>query len=196
MDNSGIQLLAGSFNLLEHLQLLDLSGNNIEEEMAIAIFNGIHAVGNSQSCLRVLDVSGNRLGVGAALALRRCFQFWPNLQTLSVSGTPYFVNVGDSGALVITEHHHFLPHLKSLDLSSNDITTENGLQLITNLSKCNNLDELDLQDNQFNDADCKMLRHAASKWIKQSPLLISGKMMKVPVTKDPATNNFNYLDYN
>ena len=167
---SGTVQFTGALCHHTNIQYLDLSRNNLGATEAKAIFTG----GALQSSLTVLNLSGNRIGKEGAHTISMCFEYWPNLRTLNVSGQTEVMNIGREGAKEITGKLYLCTQLTDLNLAGNCIDNDFTKLVILNLAECVNLTELDLNDNILSIDGTETVRRCATlSWKRSSMCRIS-----------------------
>ena len=171
LDNNNLQhhgaLVASALCKITSLTTLDLSNNNMTEEVAdkiaLAIGNNnsikeLHIRGNifradgiikiAQSlcgltCLNVLDASNNHITEGAAESVAKAILSNPALEELYLSD-----NQLGTGALKIIAALNNISKLRVLDLSSNNMSVAVATELAAVIISNSSLEDLRLSDNR------------------------------------------------
>ena len=128
-----------SYNKLKFIKNLDLQGNNIGSEGAVALADGLKSCNN----LQTLNLNSNNIGAEGAIALADGLKSCNNLKTLVLADS----NIGDEGAVALADGLKSCSNLQTLNLSDNDISAEGIVALVDALKSCNNLQELHLSAN-------------------------------------------------
>jgi Ran GTPase-activating protein (RanGAP) involved in mRNA processing and transport len=122
---------------------LNLSGNFISEPGVMPLPNGLAAC----TALSTLDLNENFIGVVGAKIISSCLQYWPNLQTLELSGRHGDSNIGKEGVVALAYKLPNCTQLSVLNLSDNDIDEYAASILVENLAKCKKIKRLYLENN-------------------------------------------------
>ena len=130
-----------SYNKLKFIKNLDLQGNNIGSEGAVALADGLKSCNN----LQTLNLYSNNIGAKGAIALADGLKSCNNLQELHLSNN-YF---GAEGTVALADGLKSCYNLQALNFSDNDISAEGIVALVDALKSCNNLQELQLSNNYF-----------------------------------------------
>jgi Ran GTPase-activating protein (RanGAP) involved in mRNA processing and transport len=125
------------------LTALNLSGNGVSELGVIPLPNGLAAC----TALSTLNLNKNCIGVGGAIVISCHLQYWPNLQTLELSGWHGYINIGKEGVVALACKLPNCTQLSVLNLSDNDIDEYAASILVENLAKCKKIKRLYLENN-------------------------------------------------
>ena len=122
-----------------YLQTLDLSGNNIGSNGAVALAKGLKHCTN----LKKLYLHCNSIGSDGALPLAEGLKCCTNLHALNLS----YNSIGSDGAVALAEGLKCCTNLQTLCLSYNTIGSDGVVALAKGLKCCTNLQTLDLLSN-------------------------------------------------
>ena len=124
-----------------YLQTLDLSGNSIGSDGAVALAEGLKCCTN----LQTLNLWSNSIGSNGTVALAEELKCCTNIQTLDLGSN----SIGSDGAVALAEGLKCCTNLQTLDLSFNSISSDGAVALAEGLKCCTNLQTLDLSYNSI-----------------------------------------------
>ena len=130
IGDEGAEALADGLKSCSDLQALYLNNNNIGDGGTVALTDGLKSCNN----LIVLYLHNNNIGAVGALALADGVKSWNNLQALNLSNN----NIGDGGAVALADGLKSCNNFLELYVSSNNIGAEVKAALKANL-KCDHL---------------------------------------------------------
>ena len=133
--------LCTALKCCNYLQTLDLSGNYIGSDGAVALAEGLKCCAN----LQTLDLRYSIICLDGAVALAEGLKCCANLQTLNLSYSRIF----SDGAVALAEGLKCCTYLQTLDLSTNYIGSDGSVALAEGLKCCTNLQRLDLSSNSI-----------------------------------------------
>ena len=196
---AGLYWLSSSLSQSKYLKNANLEYSRMKDYGAEEIFTSIYRMGRLQLFFTELNLAGNKIDFEGARALSSCLQYWPNLQSLDVSGgvcyddlSPVY-NIGRDGVMLLTKELHHCTQLKYLNIDNNGIGPSlhgesgmdiedikvrqhsNCVRVIQNLSRCTKLTELVLQTDTITfDVDLvyNLARCATYKWEHTEKCLI------------------------
>ena len=173
-----------------NLQTLDISGNEIDSDGAVALAEGLKSCIN----LQILDISLNNITSVGATALVEGLKSFANLQQLVIGSN----NIYSEGAAALAEGLKSCTNLQTLDISRNNIGSRDaaapaeGLKSCTNLQKrsksnesegaaalaeslksCTNLQTLDISRNNIGSRDAAALAESLESCTNLQTLNIS-----------------------
>ena len=141
IGDEGAVALADGLKSCSNLQRLYLSYNNIGAEGAVALADGLKSCSNLQR----LNLATNNIGAEGAVALADVLKSCSNLQCLDL----YANNIGAEGAVALADGLKSCSNLQRLYLSTNNISDEGAVALADGLKSCSNLQRLDLYANNI-----------------------------------------------
>ena len=180
---AGIRALSSGLHRAERLRALDLGGNRLEGEGALAFADALQGETrirelNLEHCeldgagvealarqlkrfpqLRVLRLSGNLFGDRGALALAEQLKAVPQLEGLHLVGC----GIKESGMTALAKSFFTLRHLKTLDLRFEDISDEGVGHLAHAVRNAPGLKELRLEGPQIGDEGALALAAALER---------------------------------
>ena len=124
-----------------YLQTLDLSGNIIGSDGAVALAGGLKCCTN----LQTLNIWFSSIGSDGAVALAGGLKCCTNLQTLNI----WFSSIGSDGAVALAGVLKCCTNLQTLNIWPNSINSECAVALAEGLKCCTNLQTLDLSFNSI-----------------------------------------------
>ena len=118
-------------NRLKCIEKIHFRGNNIGDEGAVALADGLKSCSN----LQVLALSVNNIGAEGTVALADGLKSCSNLQDLDLSNN----NIGDEGAVALADGLKSCSNLQDLTLTTNNIGDKGAVALADGLKSCSNL---------------------------------------------------------
>ncbi|XP_063467932.1 protein NLRC5 isoform X5 [Symphalangus syndactylus] len=143
VSTEGLAHLASGLGHCHHLEELDLSNNQFDEEGTKALMRALEG----KWMLKRLDLSHLLLSSSTLALLTHGLSHMTCLQSLSLSHN----RIGDAGVQHLATVLPGLPELRKIDLSVNSISPAGGVQLAESLVLCRRLEELMLGCNALGD---------------------------------------------
>ncbi|XP_054170120.1 protein NLRC5 isoform X4 [Homo sapiens] len=171
VSTEGLAHLASGLGHCHHLEELDLSNNQFDEEGTKALMRALegkwmlkrldlsHLLLNSSTlallthrlsqmtCLQSLRLNRNSIGDVGCCHLSEALRAATSLEELDLSHN----QIGDAGVQHLATILPGLPELRKIDLSGNSISSAGGVQLAESLVLCRRLEELMLGCNALGD---------------------------------------------
>nr|XP_055220273.1 protein NLRC5 isoform X2 [Gorilla gorilla gorilla] len=171
VSTEGLARLASGLGHCHHLEELDLSNNQFDEEGTKALMRALegkwmlkrldlsHLLLNSSTlallthrlshmtCLQSLRLNRNSIGDVGCCHLSEALRAATSLEELDLSHN----QIGDAGVQHLATILPGLPELRKIDLSVNSISSAGGVQLAESLVLCRRLEELMLGCNALGD---------------------------------------------
>uniref|UniRef100_A0A2K5K0Z1 Protein NLRC5 n=1 Tax=Colobus angolensis palliatus TaxID=336983 RepID=A0A2K5K0Z1_COLAP len=171
VSTEGLTHLASGLGHCHHLEELDLSNNQFDEEGTKALMRALegkwmlkrldlsHLLLNSSAltllthglshmtCLQSLRLNRNSIGDVGCCHLSEALRAATSLEELDLSHN----QIGDAGVQHLATILPRLPELRKIDLSVNSISPAGGMQLAESLVLCRHLEELMLGCNALGD---------------------------------------------
>ncbi|XP_055220273.2 protein NLRC5 isoform X2 [Gorilla gorilla gorilla] len=171
VSTEGLARLASGLGHCHHLEELDLSNNQFDEEGTKALMRALegkwmlkrldlsHLLLNSSTlallthrlshmtCLQSLRLNRNSIGDVGCCHLSEALRAATSLEELDLSHN----QIGDAGVQHLATILPGLPELRKIDLSVNSISSAGGVQLAESLILCRRLEELMLGCNALGD---------------------------------------------
>uniref|UniRef100_G1QQE4 NLR family CARD domain containing 5 n=1 Tax=Nomascus leucogenys TaxID=61853 RepID=G1QQE4_NOMLE len=171
VSTEGLAHLASGLGHCHHLEELDLSNNQFDEEGTKALMRALegkwmlkrldlsHLLLNSSTlallthglshmtCLQSLRLNRNSIGDVGCCHLSEALRAATSLEELDLSHN----RIGDAGVQHLATILPGLPELRKIDLSVNSISSAGGVQLAESLVLCRRLEELMLGCNALGD---------------------------------------------
>uniref|UniRef100_A0A2I3SLU3 Protein NLRC5 n=1 Tax=Pan troglodytes TaxID=9598 RepID=A0A2I3SLU3_PANTR len=171
VSTEGLAHLASGLGHCHHLEELDLSNNQFDEEGTKALMRALegkwmlkrldlsHLLLNSSTlallthrlshmtCLQSLRLNRNSIGDVGCCHLSEALRAATSLEELDLSHN----QIGDAGVQHLATILPGLPELRKIDLSVNSISSAGGVQLAESLVLCRRLEELMLGCNALGD---------------------------------------------
>ena len=139
IGSDGAVALADVLKCCTNLKTLNLSGNYIGSDGAVALAEGLKCCTN----LQTLNLMDNIIGLDGAEALAKVLKCCANLQTLNLRDN----GIGSDGVVALAEGLECCANLQTLDLSYNSIGSDGAVALAGGLKCCTNLKTLNLSGN-------------------------------------------------
>ena len=142
-------------SLLQHIQYLDFSSNNLDRRGCELLAEGVQRM----PCLERLDLSGNQgIGCGGAVQLVSSLHS-SKLRVLSMYGT----GISDPDFDCLARYIHSTTSLEELEIGGNEISVESIDSLCRALSANSSMRRLDMRDCHLTTSHCvclgQLLRH-------------------------------------
>ena len=145
IGSDGAVALAEGLKCCANLQTLDLSYNSIGSDGAVALAEGLKCCAGSDGAVALAEGLKCCTGSDGAVALAEGLKCCANLQTLDLS----YNSIGSDGAVALAEGLKCCTNLKTLNLRNNGIGTDGVVALAEGLKCCTNLQTLDLMSNSI-----------------------------------------------
>ena len=144
IDDYGVTVIT---TFCDHLEILNLSSNEISEYGASAIADYV----KDNACLLELNISMNTIRSDGVRIIAEAIKANTTLQTLDISNN----NIQDHGAAMIS--NCFNKSLKELNLSNNKITSNGAKEIATTIRVNTTLENLDLSCNMLSDEGASII---------------------------------------
>ena len=156
--------------LFQSLHTLDLSGNNLGDDVSARVLEMVLLPSSSHNIER-LDLSGNGINVGYAVkeTLEECRSSKPKLKGLNMSRND--LGAGDVASAIVYSLGDVLSNVTCLDLSSNYLTGEVLDRLGGALPFNSRLENLNVSNNRFKLSSVESLISMLDRAVKSSSRL-------------------------